>query len=117
MQNKLLVTIILAVSQNETSSRNLAQHTSTHQVNYKPKTNSTYHKTNRTPLSVGLALTAYQTSRSMSDIETLLDMQFSATYDDVLRMTTRMAISVIGDVKHNTQGVYVQAWNETSVSH
>ena len=99
-------------SQNEASSRNLAQHIissfrSTRQVNYKPKTNSTYHKTKRTPLPVGLALTSYQASRSRSDIETLHDMQFSVTYDDVERITARMAIAVMDDVKNNTQGVHV----------
>ena len=33
-------------------------------------------------------------------------MQFSVTYDDVERMTTRMAISVMEDIKPNTQGVH-----------
>lgn len=98
--------------QTEASSRNLAQHIisafrSRRQVTYETKTDSRYHKTKRTPLSVGLALTSYQASRSRSDIETLNDIQLSVTYDDVERMTTRMAMAIMDDIKDNTQGVHI----------
>ena len=58
----------------EKSSRNLAQHVvasfrSMQQVKYKSKEEAKFQKSKITSLSVGLALTSYQTSRSRSDVE------------------------------------------------
>ena len=83
----------------EKSSRNLAQHIvssfrSRRQVAYETKTDGKFQKSKRTPLTVGLGLTTYQTNRSRSDVETVNGLQLAVTCDDVERTTTRTAIAI-----------------------
>ena len=96
----------------EKSSRNLAQHIvssfrSRRQVAYETKTVRIFQESKKTPLTVGLGLTTYQTNRSRSDVETLNDLQLAVTYEDILKTTTRTAIAIMEDMKENSQGIHI----------
>ena len=97
----------------EKASRNLAQHIissyrSKRQVNYEPRTvDSIFHREKKTPLTVGLALTSYQNNRSRSEIKMLQSMKTAVSYDEVERITTRMASTIINDLKENNRGIHV----------
>ena len=74
---------------------------------YETKTVSKFQKSKKTPLTLGLGLTTYQTNRSRSDVETLNDLQLAVTYEDILKTTTRTAIAIMEDMKENSQGIHI----------
>lgn len=96
----------------EKMSRNLAQHIvssyrSNRQVSYKSKDGGGFHKDKHTPFTVGLALASYQTNRSRSEVEMLRDMKAAVSYDEVERMTTRMALAVMDDINDSVRGIHI----------
>ena len=96
----------------EKMSRNLTQHIvssyrSNRQVNYESKDGGGFQKDKHTPFTVGLALTSYQANRSRSEVEMLRDMKAAVSYDEVERITTRMALAVMDNVNDSVQGMHI----------
>ena len=93
-------------------SRNLTQHIvssyrSNRQISYRSKDCGGFQKDKHTPFTVGLALASYQANRSRSEVEMLRDMKVAVPYDEVERITTRMALAVMDDMNNSVKGMHV----------